>query len=115
MKKRAILMLLCLGVVWDSPLLPQSGSWQPVRLPSGKILYEPPAGKFLSDLNAFPINSAISPNGRYVAFLNNGFGHPSSGFRKSIAIYDRANEQLSDTPEPGTGLNFDGPTNISTI
>jgi len=114
MKKRAILMLLCLGVVWDSPLLPQSGSWQPVRLPSGKILYEPPAGKFLSDLNAFPINSAISPNGRYVAFLNNGFGHPSSGFRKSIAVYDRTNGQLSDTPEPGTGLNFDGPANIST-
>ena len=114
MKNPIALLLLCFGCVFGTSLLSQSGSWQPVPLPSGKILYEPPAGTFLSDLNAFPINSAISPNGRYVAFLNNGFGHPSSGFRKSIAIYDRANGQLSDTPEPGTGLDFDGPTNIST-
>ena len=115
MKKLTAILLLCLGVIFESSLLSQGGSWKPVLLPSGKILVEPPAGAFLSDLNAFPINSAVSPNGRYVAFLNNGFGHPSSGFRKSIAIYDRANGQLSDTPEPGTGLNFDGPTNISTI
>ncbi len=116
MKKTMALLLLCLGCIWDSSLLPQTrdASWQPVPLPSGKILFDPPAGEFLSDLNAFPINSAVSPNGRYVAFLNNGFGHPSSGFHKSIAIYDRANRQLSDTQEPGTGLSFNGPANIST-
>jgi DNA-binding beta-propeller fold protein YncE len=114
MRKWLALLLLCFGCVCDTSLLSQSASWQPVLLPSGKILYEPPAGTFLSDLNAFPINSAVSPNGRYVAFLNNGFGHPSSGFRKSIAIYDHANGQLSDTQEPGTGLNFNGPANIST-
>ncbi len=115
MKKLIALLLLCVGSVCDTSLLSQSGAWQPIPLPSGKILHEPPAGTFLSDLNAFPINSAVSPGGRYVAFLNNGFGHPSSGFRKSIAIFDRANGQLSDTPEPGTGLNFDGPANISTV
>jgi DNA-binding beta-propeller fold protein YncE len=114
MKKLITLLLLCFGLVCNSSLLPQSGPWQAVPLPSGKVLVEPPAGTFLSDLNAFPINSTISPNGRYVAFLNNGFGHPSSGFRKSIAVYDRTNGQLSDTPEPGTGLAFNGPTNIST-
>jgi hypothetical protein len=115
MKKLIVLLLLSLGSVCEPALLSQSGPWQPVPLPSGKVLYEPPAGTFLSDLNAFPINSAVSPDGRYIAFLNNGFGHPSSGFRKSIAIYDRVNGQLSDTPEPGTGLNFDGPTDISTV
>jgi len=115
MKKLIIPLLLCLGSVCHSSLLSQSRHWKPIPLPSGKILYEPPAGTFLSDLNAFPINSAVSQDGKYVAFLNNGFGHPSSGFRKSIAIYDRATRQLSDTSEPGAGLNFDGPTNISTI
>jgi hypothetical protein len=115
MKKLIALLLVCLGSVCAPSLLSQSGTWQPVPLPSGKVLYEPPAGTFLSDLNAFPINSAASPDGRYIAFLNNGFGHPSSGFRKSIAIYDRVNGQLSDTPEPGTGLNFDGPADISTV
>jgi hypothetical protein len=114
MKRTITALLLCLGSIFGSAAAPQSERWQPVSLPSGKILYEPPAGKFLSDLNAFPINSAISSNGRYVAFLNNGFGHPSSGFRKSIAIYDRTNRQLSDTQEPGTGLAFNGPVNIST-
>jgi DNA-binding beta-propeller fold protein YncE len=113
-RRPLVLFLMSLCAVSGPPALPQGGGWEAVPLPSGKILYEPPAGTFLSDLNAFPINSATSPNGRYVAFLNNGYGHPSSGFRKSIAVYDRTNGQLSDTPEPGTGLAFDGPTNIST-
>ncbi len=115
MKKLTTLLMICFGATSAVTLLPQTDSWKPVPLPSGKVLYEPPAGDFISDLNAFPINSDTSPNGRYVAFLNNGYGHPSSGFRKSIAVYDRVTSQLSDTPEPGTGLNFDGPTNISTI
>ena len=88
--------------------------WRAVYLPSGKILVEPPAGRFISDLNAFPINSAVSPDGRYLAFLNNGYGHSTSGFRKSIAIYDRVTGQVSDFTEPGTGLNFDGPEDICT-
>ena len=114
MKKLIAPLLLCLGSVAFSPLLSQVEPWQPVPLPSGKVLLEPPAGRYLSDLNAFPINSAISPDGRYVAFLNNGFGHSASGFRKSIAIYDRVTGQVSDTQEPGTGLYFDGPADIST-
>ena len=114
MKKLIAPLLLCFGSVAFSPLLSQVEPWQPVPLPSGKVLLEPPAGRFLSDLNAFPINSAISPDGRYVAFLNNGFGHSASGFRKSIAIYDRVTGQVSDTQEPGTGLYFDGPADIST-
>lgn len=115
MKKLVTVLLLCSGCFFNHSLHSQIGTWEPVPLPSGKILKEPPAGTFLSDLNAFPINSAMSPNGRYIAFLNNGFGHPSSGFLKSIAIYDCVTGQLSDTPEPGTGLNFNGPTGISTV
>lgn len=83
-------------------------------MPSGKILFEPPAGQFVSDSNAFPINSATSPSGRYVAFLNNGYGHAASAFRKSIAIYDRVTSLVADFTEPGTGLNFDGPADICT-
>jgi len=110
MKKTIAFVLLCLGSVGGSTVLPQSGAWQAVSLPSGKILYEPPAGTFVGDLNAFPINSAISPNGRYLAFLNNGFGQSSSGFRKSIAVYDRTNPSaVRHAGNPGPGLAFDGP------
>lgn len=115
MKKSIAALLVCSGWVLAGFLHSQVQTWKPVLLPSGKILHEPPAGTFLSDLNAFPINSSVSPNGRYIAFLNNGFGHPSSGFLKSIAIYDHVTGQISDTSEPGTGLNFDGPTGISTV
>ena len=114
MKTLTTFLLPLFALIFLAPAFPQGGPWQTVALPSGKVLREPPAGTFVSDLNAFPINSAISPNGRYVAFLNNGYGHPSSGFRKSIALYDQVTGQLSDTSEPGTGLNFDGPTDIST-
>jgi DNA-binding beta-propeller fold protein YncE len=114
MNKTILPLVVCLVSVVFFPLLSQVETWQPVPLPSGKVLLEPPAGRFLSDLNAFPINSATSTDGRYVAFLNNGFGHASSGFRKSIAIYDRVTGHVSDTQEPGTGLYFDGPADIST-
>jgi DNA-binding beta-propeller fold protein YncE len=88
--------------------------WQPVNLPSGKILLDPPAGTFLGDLNAFPINSTISADGQFIAFLNNGYGHASSGFLKSIAILNLGTRQIADYSDPGTGLNFDGPVDIST-
>src|SRR5262249_25030859 len=110
MRLTALGILLLLVVPSSRP----QDRWQPVYLPTGKALVEPPAGAFVSDLNAFPINSAMSPDGRYVAFLNNGYGHSMSGFRKSIAIYDRVTGLVSDFTEPGTGLNFDGPADICT-
>ena len=110
-KRVAVSALFFLLVVTSSS--PQE-RWQPVYLPTGKVMVEPPAGVFVSDLNAFPINSAISPDGRFVAFLNNGYGHSTSGFRKSIAVHDRVTGLVSDFTEPGTGLNFDGPADICT-
>ena len=101
-------------VTFTTGVLYAQESWKPVKLPSGKVLIEPPAGTFVSDLNAFPINSAISRDGRYVAFLNNGYGHAASEFRKSVAVYDRITGQVTDFTEPGTGLNFDGPAGITT-
>lgn len=96
-------------------VLTHAGSgWEEVRLPSGKVLLEPPAGKWIGALNAFPINSATTQDGRYLAFLNNGYGHSSSGFRKSIAIFDRMTGTLADFTEPGTGLEFNQPVNICT-
>ncbi len=85
-----------------------------MHLPSGKVLLDPPAGTFISDLNAFPINSTLSPDGRYLAFLNNGYGHAASGFRKSVAIYNLVTGQVADFTDPGTGLLFNGPVDITT-
>ena len=40
--------------------------WQLVCRPTGKVPVEPPADTFVSDLNAFPIDSAVSPDGCYL-------------------------------------------------
>jgi hypothetical protein len=41
----------------------------------------------------------VSPNGRYVAVLNQGFGTEESGLRQSIGILDLANNELHDFPD----------------
>jgi hypothetical protein len=111
--KHSLVFALLLNL---SAVFPAFGQerWEPLRLPSGKVLLEPPAGSFISDLNAFPINSTISSDGRYLAFLNNGYGHSTSGFRKSVAVYDRVTGQLADFIDPGTGLFFNGPVDLTT-
>ncbi len=118
MKKQMIIVSPCILLLGTwllcSAALQAQNPWKPVYLPSGKILRDPPAGTLLSDLNAFPINSAVSADGQYMAFLNNGYGNASSGFRKSIAILNLNTLQVADYTEPGTGLNFDGPGDIST-
>ncbi|PYV93109.1 MAG: hypothetical protein DMG05_02525 [Acidobacteria bacterium] len=111
--KYLILYSVCL-IACFAPSANSQDSGYPVHLPSGKILWEPPAGTFISDLNAFPINSTISQDGRYLAFLNNGYGHAASGFRKSVALYDRVTGRVADFTDPGTGLLFNGPVDITT-
>ena len=111
--KYLILYSVCL-IACFAPSANSQDSGYPVHLPSGKILWEPPAGTFIADLNAFPINSTISQDGRYLAFLNNGYGHAASGFRKSVALYDRVTGRVADFTDPGTGLLFNGPVDITT-
>jgi len=111
--KHLLVFALFLNLSFVFPTYSQE-PWGPLRLPSGKVLLEPPAGSFISDLNAFPINSTISSDGRYLAFLNNGYGYAASGFRKSVAVYDRVTGRVADFTDPGTGLLFNGPVDITT-
>ena len=73
---------------------------QPVVLPNGWRLT--PAGKQLP-LGDLPLNMAISPNGRWMAVTNNGYG------RQSIKIFDTKKEQEVDDQtiaKSWYGLNF---------
>lgn len=70
---------------------------QTVNLPSSKTL-EPVPGSPLK-LNSFPSNIVISPDGRYAAILNQGYGTESSGMYQSIAIYDIQKRTLRDFPD----------------
>ncbi|HXJ93924.1 MAG TPA: phosphoesterase [Terriglobia bacterium] len=53
--------------------------------------------------NSFPTAAAISPDGRYLAVLNNGYGTYESGGEQSIAVLDLQTNQLTDFPDSRLG------------
>lgn len=71
-----------------------------VRLPSGKVLLSPVLGQ-PQRTNSFPTALALSPDGRYLAILNNGYGTAESGGQQSIALLDLQTNQLADYPDSG--------------
>jgi len=69
-----------------------------INLPTSKSLTLPVPG-YLARTNSFPATIALSPDGRYAALLNQGYGTEESGARQSIAILDLSNNQLHDFPD----------------
>ena len=55
--------------------------------------------------NSFPTAVALSPDGKYLAILNNGYGTAESKFQQSIALLDLASNQLRDFPDPRLALH----------
>lgn len=69
-----------------------------INLPTGKTITVPVPG-FIAHTNGYPATIALSPDGRYAALLNEGYGTEQSGVRQSIAILDLRNHQLRDFPD----------------
>jgi len=69
-----------------------------IYLPTSKSLTLPVPG-YLARTNSFPATIALSPDGRYAALLNQGYGTQETGARQSIAILDLSNNQLHDFPD----------------
>src|SRR5271169_5614736 len=69
-----------------------------MNLPTSKSLTLPVPG-YLARTNSFPATIALSPDGRYAALLNQGYGTQETGARQSIAILDLSNNQLHDFPD----------------
>jgi len=69
-----------------------------INLPTSKGLTLPVPG-YLARTNSFPATIALSPDGRYAALLNQGYGTQQTGARQSIAILDLSNNQLHDFPD----------------
>ena len=69
-----------------------------INLPTSKTLTVPVPG-YLARTNSFPATIALSPDGRYAALLNQGYGTQESGARQSIGILDLSNNQLHDFPD----------------
>ena len=81
------------------PLLAQSDAeHRTVNLPSSKQLTLPVPGH-LGSTNSFPATIAISPDGKYAALLNDGYGTQESLAHQSIAVLDLATNKITDFPD----------------
>jgi DNA-binding beta-propeller fold protein YncE len=75
-----------------------------MTLPSSKTLLLPAPGA-PQRTNSFPTAIALSPDGKYLAILNNGYGSAESKFQQSIALLDLTNNTLKDFPDSRLALN----------
>ena len=69
-----------------------------IDLPTSKRLSAPAPGS-PQQTNSLPVTAALSPDGKFLALLNSGFGSAESNYRQSIAILDLTTNQLRDYPD----------------
>ena len=96
---KIIFLLLCPILFVE---LGASQEQERTRLPSSKTVIQPTPGA-PQGTNGFPETLALSPDGRYAALLNNGFGTAESGMKQSIAILELKTNQVTDFPEDRLG------------
>src|SRR5271166_5099277 len=82
---------------------------QSINLPTGAQLSEPVPGS-PAGLNSLPMGLAWSPDHRYLALVNAGYGTAESNYSQSIAILDTTN---SDAKNSGTGTTETGAARLS--
>ncbi len=110
-KKLATVPLLALSALLVVFVVARAADRQRrINLPTSKSLTLPVPG-YLARTNSFPATIALSPDGRYAALLNQGYGRQETGARQSIAILDLSNNQLHDFPDDR--LSDDYPTHQS--
>ena len=99
MKRRLVLFLLVLPtIVILQGHAQDSNQPRQIPLPTSKMLNSPAIGR-LGPVNSFPATFAVSPDGRYAALLNDGYGTEAAHLRQSITILDLKSSRLRDFPD----------------
>jgi DNA-binding beta-propeller fold protein YncE len=93
---------LILAAIFAAPCL---CAQTPLNLPTSKQLLLPVPGA-PQRLNSLPMAMATSPDGRYVAVVNAGYGTQESDYLQSIAILDTSSGKVQDFPELRTARNM---------
>jgi DNA-binding beta-propeller fold protein YncE len=70
----------------------------PIMLPTSKMLTVPSPGR-IGSTNSFPATIALSPEGRYAALLNDGYGTQETMAHQSIAVLNLKNNQIIEYPD----------------
>jgi DNA-binding beta-propeller fold protein YncE len=89
-----VLVLTATAVFAQSP----SSDHPPVMLPTSKMLTVPSPGH-IGSTNSFPATVVLSPDGRYAALLNDGYGTQETLAEQSISVLDLQNNQIADYPD----------------
>ena len=93
-----------LGHVLSLVLVAQaSAALGQVDLPTSKRLAEPVPG-IPQQLNSLPMDMAWSPDHRFLAIINAGYGTPESKYQQSIAILDTQTGLVRDFPDARTAM-----------
>ncbi len=87
-----------LGEAATSPTT-ATGEQYPIHLPTSKALYGNVPGS-PQRINSLPMGIAWSPNHRYLAVVNAGFGTVQSNYEQSIALLDTKTGKITDNPDP---------------
>jgi DNA-binding beta-propeller fold protein YncE len=75
-----------------------SADHPPVMLPTSKMLTVPSPGR-IGSTNSFPATIVLSPDGRYAALLNDGYGTQETLAQQSISVLDLQSNQIADYPD----------------
>jgi DNA-binding beta-propeller fold protein YncE len=67
-------------------------------LPTSKMLTVPAPGR-IGSTNSFPATMVLSPDGRYAALLNDGYGTQETLAHQSIAVLDLKSNQIAEFPD----------------
>ena len=82
---------------------PQS-SERRIHLPTSKFLDTPAPGR-IGPVNSLPVAIVLSPDQRYAALLNAGYGTEETEARQSISVLSLSTGQVSDFPDGRLGEN----------
>jgi DNA-binding beta-propeller fold protein YncE len=67
-------------------------------LPTSKMLTVPSPGR-IGSTNSFPATIVLSPDGRYAALLNDGYGTQETMAHQSISVLNLKNNQIIEYPD----------------
>jgi DNA-binding beta-propeller fold protein YncE len=70
----------------------------PITLPTSKVLTVPSPGR-IGSTNSFPVTMVVSPDGRFAALLNDGYGTQETLAHQSISVLDLKTNQIVEYPD----------------
>ena len=70
----------------------------PIMLPTSKILTVPAPGR-IGSTNSFPATMVLSPDGRYAALLDDGYGTQETLAHQSISVLDLKSNKIVEYPD----------------